>query len=310
MPVRKINTLCWIVFTFILSISFIGVPGASAQDNSEGRYRPDGRQIAREIASMFGERLFEVRTYDPEPQVEEFSAATIFYPLTLSFAPPVGAIAFVPGYRANSGMYEWWGPLLASFGYAVMIIDTNQPDDSLDARKNALVAAVEFLQAENTESDSPLAGKIDTSKMAIMGHSIGGGASLYAADQLGDTIKAVIPLSPYCCELGQSFSGDFGAQDVPTLIIASAEDTVAPPEQHAWALYQAIADSTAKAYLEFESGDHMISTNNGTDLTTLGRYAIAWYKLHVDGEARYAETVFGDLDEEYAAKFSRYEFEQ
>jgi len=310
MLVRKINTLSWVIFTFIVSVSFVGIPIASAQDNSDGRYRPDGRQIARQVAGMFGERLYEVRTYDPESQVEEFSGATIFYPLTLGFSPPIGAVAFVPGYGSQAGIYEWWGPMLASFGYAVMIFDTNDPTDTLEARKNALVAAVEFLQAENDESDSPIAGRIDTRKIAIMGHSIGGGASLAAADQLGSAIKAVIPLSPYCCELGQSFSGDYSGQDVPTLIIASAADPIAPPEQHARALYDSISDSTPKVYLEFETGDHAISTNSGTDLSTLGRYALAWYKLHLDGVTSYADAVYGDQDEEFAAKFSTYESTQ
>jgi triacylglycerol lipase len=310
MLVRKINTISWVVFTFIVSVSFVGVPIASAQDNSDGRYRPDGRQIARQVAGMFGERLYEVRTYDPEPQVEEFAAAEIFYPLTLGFAPPIGAIAFTPGYGSQGDAYAWWGPMLASFGYAVMIIDTNDPTDTLEARKNALIAAVDFLRAENTQSDSPIAGRIDTDKIAIMGHSIGGGASLAAADQLGDSIKAVIPLSPYCCELGQSFSGDYSGQDVPTLIFASAEDTVAPPADHARALYDSISDSTARAYLEFATGDHVISTNGGTDLPTLGRYSLAWYKLHLDGETRYADAIYGDQDEEYAAKFTNFDSAQ
>ena len=307
MLVRKIKNSYGIILSFIVSISLLGAPLAGAQDNSAGRYRPDGREIAREVAGMFGETLFEVRTYDPAPQVDAFSAATIFYPLTLSFAPPIGAVVLMPGYGATSDAYAWWGPMLASFGYAVMIVDTNDLKDSLEARKNALIAAVEFVQAENHQEDSPIAGKIDTDKIAIMGHSLGGGASLQAAEQLGETIRAVISLTPYCCELGQSFTGNFGSLGVPTMIVASAEDSVAPPEQHSWALYQSVADSTAKLYLEFETGEHNLPTNDGEDLATLGRYSVAWLKLQVDHESSFSETIFGAQDDEYAGKFSRYE---
>ena len=258
----KTRTLGSALISISITVGLMLTPTTFAQEAENTRYSPQGRTIARVVGNEFGERLFEVRTYDPEPDVAEFSNATIFYPLTLSFAAPFGAVAFVPGYRGTQEIYNWWGPLLASLGMAVMIIDTNQPDDSLAARSQALVAAIEFLKNENSESDSPIQGKIDTSKLAIMGHSLGGGASLDAAGKLGDDIKAVIPLSPYCCELGQSFEGDFGSLTVPTLIFVSAEDTIAPPEQHAKLLYDAISDSTHKHSFQARSwrGSHLPPT--------------------------------------------------
>jgi triacylglycerol lipase len=279
-----------------------------AQDNTQGRYRPDGRQIAAEISRMFGERLYEVRTYDPQPRVDEFADATIFYPLTLSFAPPIGAVAVVPGYRGAAENYEWWGPMLASFGYAVLIMNTNTPEDNLEARKQALMTAAEFLRNENTESDSPIAGRIDTGKIAIMGHSLGGGAALQAASELGsDGVGAVIPLLPYCCELGQSFSGDLASLNVPTLIMATAEDSIAPPAQHARLLYDAIADSTSRVYMEFAEGDHMMATSSGQDLVTMGRYAMAFLKFHLDSQPQYEAVIYGGEAGDYEGKFSRFD---
>jgi len=304
---RKIDVMYRLFASCVAAGTLLLAQSGLAQDNSQGRYRPDGRQIAAEISRMFGERLYEVRTYDPEPAVEEFSAATIFYPLTLSFAPPIGAVALVPGYGQSASNYEWWGPMLASFGYAVMIIDTNTPQDGLEARSQALMAAVDFLRNENGEADSPIEGRLDATKIAIMGHSIGGGASLQAAQNLGgDDIGAVIPLTPYCCELGQSFSGSLADQDVPTLIFASAEDTVAPPADHARLLYDAIAGSTSKVYAEFATGDHMLATSSGGDLTTLGRYAMAFLKYHLDGQPQYEEVVYGNQGD-YAERFADYE---
>ncbi len=295
---------------FVIGVAMgamLGIQSTVAQDNSQGRYRPDGRQIAAGISRTVGERLYEVRTYDPDPQVAEFSAVSVFYPLTLSFAPPIGAVAFVPGFRAAGDNYEWWGPMLASFGYAVFILDTNEPTDALDARKEALIAAVEYIGAENANSASPLAGKIDVNKIALMGHSMGGGAALRAADELGADVKAVIPLLPYCCEPGQSFSGDLASQDVPTLIIASAEDAIAPPAEHARMLFDSIADSTNKIYLEFASGDHMLTTNDGSELDTQGRYAMYFLKYHLDGQPQFGDMLYGEQDAELAAKFSNYD---
>lgn len=306
MRLRKIQTLNGTLVSLLLLVTAIFTASSLAQDNSAGRYRPEGRQIGFAVARDFDERIYEVRTYDPEPDVAEFSAAIIFYPLTLSFDPPIGAIAFVPGYRASKENYEWWGPALASLGYVVMIIDTNAPDDALEARKNALIAAIDFLKNENEVSDSPLNNKIDTNKLAIMGHSLGGGASLAAAAELGDAIKAVIPLSLYCCELGQSFAGDFSSLSVPTLIITSAEDTIAPPATHAKLLYDSIGSSTAKIYMEFATGDHGIVANGGPDLGTIGRFTLAFLKVHLDGKQNLASMIDSDMDAELAAKFSTY----
>lgn len=295
---RTFNLTSKLIFTLFsaVALAFTSLIPVSAQDaNEPGRYRPQGREIARAIGNEFNEALYEVRNYDPDTSVDEFAAATIFYPLTLSFAPPSGALVLVPGYTATQANYDWWGPALASLGIVVMIIDTNDPRDTFVPRKEAHIAAVEFIKNENANGDSPISGKVDTSKIAIMGHSLGGGAALAAATELGADIKAVIPLMPYCCELGESFSGDYGNLTVPTLIFASSEDTVAPPAGHARALYDSIADGTNKAYIEFAEGSHNLPTNGGTDLAAQARFAFAWLKLQMDGNASYASTFSGDL---------------
>ena len=279
---------------------------AIAQD--ETRYRPQGRDIGTAVGREFQEQIYEVRIHDAQPDVAEFSNATIFYPLTLSFAPPYGAVVLVPGYRGTQANYDWWGPALASLGLAVMIIDTNLPDDAFEARKQAHIAAVEFLHAENAKADSPIRGRIDTSKIAIMGHSLGGGAALAAATELGDRIKAVISLLPYCCELGESFTGNYSELTVPTLIFASAEDTVAAPAEHARALYDSIDAGTPRVYAEFATGTHNMATNAGEDLMTMGRFALAWLKLNLDGKTNFTAS-FTSPGDNWADKFSRFEFE-
>lgn len=297
----------WSGFLFLSLLAF-GLPAGLAQDlnNEDGRYRPQGRQIAAQVGRTLQARLYEARAYDPGVQVAEYAAATVFYPLTLSFDPPIPSVVLVPGYRGTQSAYDWWGPALASLGIATMIIDTNTPEDSLEARKNALVSAVAVLRGENEREGSPLRGKLDPGKMGIMGHSLGGGASLAAAVELGDQIGAVVPLTPYCCELRQSFSGDYSNLSVPTLIFASAEDTVAPPATHSWLLYESVAGTTPKAYVEFATGAHNLPTNEGPDLQTLALYTTAWLKLHLDGASNLAAMFSDGPQGEAAAKFSRF----
>ena len=283
MALHRKGALSALSMMVTLILSLVAFSGSSfAQDNSQGRYRPEGRQIGLAAGREFDERVYEVRTYQPDVSSDAFAGAMAFYPLTLSFDLPNGAIAFVPGFRANAAMYEWWGPALASLGYTVFILETNTPTDALAARADALIAAVDFIKAENQNPDAPIVNKIDPDKIAIMGHSMGGGASLAAAAELGNNIGAVIPLALYCCEPGQSFSGDYSNISAPALVISSAVDEVAPPEEHAKLVYDSIG--SAKIYLELAEGDHMFVTNSGEEKSTLGRYVLAFLKDNLDGK--------------------------
>ncbi|MDA9611913.1 hypothetical protein N9S63_01345 [OM182 bacterium] len=293
---------CFLIWATL--VTFVVNGSAMGQDNSQGRYRPEGRQIGIEAGQLFDERVFEVRIYEPMVGSNAFSGAKIFYPLTLSFDAPTGAVIFVPGFRASASSYEWWGPALASLGYVVTILETNNPTDSLSLRAEALVSAVDFMKSENARIDGPLAGKIDTSRVAIMGHSMGGGASLVAAQTLGSAVQAVIPLSLYCCEIGESFEASQPGVQTPALIIASATDSIAPPKDHAKLLYDALEGP--KIYMEFSEGDHNIVTNGGADLRTIGLFTLAFLKVHVDGRSDLSSFMASPVSE-FSDKFSRYE---
>ena len=144
-----------------LLISSLIFPTVFAQDNSDGRYRPEGRTFARNAANLFDDRLFEARTYVTGTDVAQFASATIFYPLTLSFDLPNGVVVMSPGYRGTPEGYDWWGPMLASVGIITMIIETNTTEDNLEQRKNALIAGVELIRRENANSASPIINKVD-----------------------------------------------------------------------------------------------------------------------------------------------------
>ena len=297
----RIRSLITYLTGIALIASSFAVFTASAQDNSAGRYRPEGRTFARNAANFFDDRLFEARTYEAGADVDEFASVTIFYPLTLSFDRPNGAVVMSPGYRGTPEVYDWWGPMLASVGIITAIIETNTTEDNLEQRKNALIAGVELLKRENASEASPLTNKIDESQMAIMGHSLGGGASLRAAEELGDEIKAVVPLTPYCCELGQSFEGDLNGVSTPTLIIATADDTIAPPDAHARLLFDSINASTPKVYMEFAEGGHMIPANQGSELEAQGKYVYAFLKSHFTGDAKYSDFIGGEGEDSFSS---------
>jgi pimeloyl-ACP methyl ester carboxylesterase len=134
-----------------------------------------------------------------------------------------------------------------------------------------------------------------------MGHSMGGGGALRAAAEHGEMVRAAIPFAPWEPE------ADLSRVSVPTLIIAAEDDEVAEVEAHAWRHFQAIPATTQKVYMEVEGGDHFLAdTERGDDLATIGRYAIAWLKLHLDGDVSYRDFLFGARPASDVETFSRY----
>jgi triacylglycerol lipase len=252
------------------------------------------------VASLNGDGAYEVRSYTDFPDVPEFARGTIYYPV--GAAMPIGGVAISPGYTETQRHIYWWGPRLASHGYAVLVLDTNdRRRDEPEERAEALIAAVRILRAENDRGDSPLRGRIDGGKMAVMGHSKGGGGALVAANEYPDEIQAAIPYTPWQPE------GDFSRITVPTLLMAGSADRVARVVDHAWPHFLSISESTTRVYMEVDDGDHYIAdSTRGRDLATIGRYAIAWLKLYLDGDERYRGFIYGEEAEADREKFSRY----
>lgn len=250
------------------------------------------------IYSLSVDGPYGVHTYTSVPDVAEFGAATVYYPLDVE--GPIGAVAVAPGFTERQRHINWWGPRLASHGYAVLVFDTNEPRDNPTLRANALIAAVRLLKAENNRPGSPLQGQVDVNKLAIMGHSMGGGGALLAANAHSDEIQAAIPLTPWQPE------GKFDQISVPTLVIAGAADRIAPIAAHAWPHYQSIPWDTTRVYLEVADGNHFIANSGQNDNAMLGRYAIAWLKLYLDGDERYREFIYGDAQAIDSGRLSRY----
>jgi triacylglycerol lipase len=242
---------------------------------------------------------YTVLRYSDFPDVPEFAEATIYYPV--GTPGPIGGVAIAPGFTERQSNIEWWGPHLASHGYAVLVLDTNDPREPPEARAEALWAAVRLLRSESARTGSRLLGRIAPDRMAVMGHSMGGGGALRVAAEHGDEVRAVIPFTPW------EPDADLSRIAVPTLIIAGEEDGIAEVDEHAWRHFSAIPGSTPKLYVELEGGDHFIAdTRRGDDLPTVGRYALAWLELHLNGEEQHRPFLFGERSEEDARKLSRY----
>lgn len=202
-----------------------------------------------------------------------FGGGRIYYP-TDTTQGTFGAIAISPGYTAAWSSISWLGPRIASHGFVVIGIETNTRYDQPASRGRQLLAALDYL---TQSSPTAIRSRIDPSRLAVAGHSMGGGGSLEAASSR-PSLQAAVPLAPW------NTTKNWSGLRVPTMIIGGESDTVAPVASHSEPFYQSIPASAEKAYLELNNASHFFPQ---TVNTTAAKSMVAWLKRYVDNDTRY-----------------------
>nr|WP_309112254.1 dienelactone hydrolase family protein [Saccharothrix sp.] len=205
--------------------------------------------------------------------VTGFGGGTIYYP-TSTAEGTFGAVAISPGFTGTQSSISWLGPRLASQGFVVFTIDTNSIYDQPDSRASQLLAALDHLTQRSTVRT-----RIDATRLGVMGHSMGGGGTLRAAETR-PALQAAIPLT------GWHTDKTWGSVRVPTLVIGAENDSIAPVSSHSEPFYTSLPSTLDKAYLELNSADHFAPN---TSNTTIAKYSISWLKRFIDNDTRYEQ---------------------
>jgi predicted dienelactone hydrolase len=203
--------------------------------------------------------------------VSGFGGGVIYYP-TSTAEGTFGGVAISPGFTATWSSISWLGPRLASHGFVVIGIETNTLLDQPDSRGRQLLAALDYL----TRSSS-VRSRVDASRLAVAGHSMGGGGSLEAA-RSRPSLQAAVPLAPW------NATKSWSSLRVPTMIVGGESDTIAPVSSHSIPFYNTIPSSAEKAYVELNNASHFFPQ---TTNTYTARLATAWLKRFVDDDTRY-----------------------
>ncbi|MFH8753654.1 alpha/beta hydrolase [Streptomyces rimosus] len=209
----------------------------------------------------------------PALGVTGFGGGTIHYP-TSTADGTFGAVAIAPGYASLQSSIAWLGPRLASQGFVVFTIDTRTTLDQPASRGAQLLAALDFLTRR-----SSVRNRIDSGRLGVMGHSMGGGGSLEAAKDR-PSLQAAIPLT------GWNLDKTWPEIRVPTLLIGADGDTIAPVATHSQLFYQSLPSTLDRAYLELNNATHF--TPNRPD-TTIAKYSVSWLKRFIDNDTRYEQ---------------------
>jgi dienelactone hydrolase len=190
-----------------------------------------------------------------------FTSATIYYP-TVSDVLQLPSIVIVGGWACGEKAMAAWAPFYASHGIVAMTIGTPAPwKDAPAARCKALLDASLALQSEHERSGSALQGRLDVTRRAVQGYSLGGGGAELAAlkDQ---TLKCVIALVPddgkqmRLSSLHTLSFPEIVPTSVPVLIICGEKDDEASPKTNAWPHYR--QTGATKLIFEVAGGDHYL----------------------------------------------------
>lgn len=200
-----------------------------------------------------------------------FGAATISSPVGAP-GERFGAVAVSPGFTAGQATIGWYGPALASQGFVVITFDTNTRFDFPASRGTQLLAALDYVK-----SSSAVADEVDPSRLAVVGHSMGGGGTLEAAKRR-PTLRAAIGLAPW--------NGDKTWPEIktPTMIIAGENDGTASFAGHAQPFYRSLPATTPAALINLAGADHLTPLRSND---AIKGSILPWLKRFVDEDRRY-----------------------
>ena len=215
------------------------------------------------------------------PSPTGFRAGTVYYPSAANQGS-FGLVVLAPGFTATQTYYKWLATRAASHGFVVINMDTTTVLDQPESRGKQMMKALQQVVTLSKTASTPYFGKVDGTRLAVMGHSMGGGGTLAAARD-NPTLKAAVPLTPW------HTTKDFTGVKVPTMIVACETDVIAPNDTHSEKFYASFPVTLKRSYLEIAGADHLCPTSlaNAEKQTIITKMTVSWLKRFVDNDTRY-----------------------
>ena len=187
----------------------------------------------------------------------------VYYPATnAGAAQPVAdgifpILAFGHGFVMGVGSYANMWQAFVPQGY-IMVLPTTEGGFSPSHNELGLDLAyvIGAMQQRGTDPGSPFFNRV-ASTAAIMGHSMGGGASFHGASS--PLVTTVVNYA--AAETNPSAIAAAGTLDKPVLVFAGSQDCVTPAATNQLPMYNAVP-SGCKAFINITNGGHCNFANS------------------------------------------------
>lgn len=168
--------------------------------------------------------------------------------------PGLPVLVFLHGYGALGYMYPELAFDWARAGYVVVLQNTAATDPQLQILDGAAIHTA--LVRESVTPNSFYAGAIDTTRMVVAGHSMGGANSIHIlANNPG--YRAGFAWSPFAGNDGKYTQSVGPRIKVPFAIATGVSDKVTPWKRHSQPVYDNLPTNRVKFLYTFdEAGDH------------------------------------------------------
>lgn len=236
-------------------------------------------------------------TYDEEYFVKQ---GTFYFPKNTSGKLPCAIM--IHGWNGSADGFVPFAEHMASHGTIVFLysaIDMAKPFQWPDH----IIAAYHIVENENKRRGSVLYNKIDESKIALIGHSMGGSGVLHTTanespNGLKGKIKTVLALNPYNggpdmidlvggknVEMKENVAGI----NVPTIIITGSADAVASP-WNSYAFFPTIKENVKRVFISVKGMGHIDWYGNKPNedyLKTMKKVLVAWLYAYLQDKSEY-----------------------
>lgn len=191
--------------------------------------------------------------------------ADVYYPQQeepIHFQPSLLPIAlFLQGFNVEKSYYAEFARMMARYGFVVVVPNHRSEGSVYWATEESQIPAVlAYMQAENANPESAVAGMLDTNTYVLLGHSRGGVTGLKAIFEMDirpeELAAAVFFGTASRLKIART---DDRVNRFPLALIAGAFDSIIPPE-YTRLTYDQLPNSP-KAYIEIAGANHYAITD-------------------------------------------------
>jgi predicted dienelactone hydrolase len=191
-------------------------------------------------------------------------ALTVVSPVETKTTPrPV--VVVVHGWANNGDQYTWLADHLASRGFVVALYTAPFPEEFDVTRWVPNVrSAIDALEAANASRVSDLHGRLDMSRLGLVGHSYGGATSIGVAS-VDTRVKTLATFAPgTALPARDDFLAYAKNVNVPLLVVSSEIEYVVPTELYGRAAFE-LAPSRQKELVQIKGAEHVNYADVGFD---------------------------------------------